>query len=62
MKKIRIGLVGVGWMGQAHAKAFRTVPSYFGTEPAVPVLEIVADVTPELAKDAESIHIQFCRV
>ena len=50
MKKIRIGLIGVGWMGQAHAKAFRTVPIYFGTEPAVPVLEIVADATPELAK------------
>ena len=50
MAEVHIGLVGVGWMGQAHAKACRAVPIYFGREPAVPVLEIVADATPELAE------------
>ena len=50
MTEVRIGLVGVGWMGQAHAKAFLAAPMYFGREPAVPVLEIVADATPELAE------------
>ena len=26
MAEVHIGLVGVGWMGQAHAKACRAVP------------------------------------
>ena len=50
MTEVRIGLVGVGWMGQAHAKAFRASPLYFGIDPGVPVLEMVADATPELAE------------
>ncbi len=31
-------------MGKAHASAYKNVPLVFGTEPAVPVLEIIADV------------------
>ena len=50
MNEVRIGLIGVGWMGRAHATAIRSVPLYFGSEPAVPVLEVVADATPELAE------------
>ena len=50
MIEFRIGLIGVGWMGRAHATAIRSVPLYFGPEPAVPVLKIVADATPELAE------------
>ncbi len=49
MTEVRIGLVGVGWMGQAHAKAYIASSVYFGND-AVPVLEIVADATPELAE------------
>ena len=44
MKDIRIGLIGTGGMGKAHATAFRNVPLVFGIEPGRPVLEIVADV------------------
>jgi hypothetical protein len=43
MKEVRVAVVGAGWMGRAHATAFRTVPMVFGREPAVPVLEVVAD-------------------
>ena len=50
MAEVRIGLGGVGWMGQAHARAFLAAPMYFGREPAVPLLEIVADATLELAE------------
>ena len=50
MNEVRVGLIGVGWMGRAHATAIRSVPLYFGAEPAVPVLEVVADATPELAE------------
>lgn len=44
MKEIRIGLIGTGGMGKAHATAFKNVPLVFGTERGLPVLEIVADL------------------
>src|SRR5574339_730829 len=44
MKEIRIGLIGAGFMGKAHAAAFRNVPLIFGNEPGMPILEIIADV------------------
>ena len=44
MKDIRVGLIGTGGMGKAHATAFKNVPLVFGNEPGRPVLEIVADV------------------
>ena len=44
MKDIRIGLIGTGGMGKAHATAFTNVPLVFGNEPGRPVLEIVADI------------------
>jgi predicted dehydrogenase len=50
MKEVRVAVVGAGWMGRAHATAFRSVPMVFGPEPAVPVLEVVADVNPQAAR------------
>jgi predicted dehydrogenase len=44
MKDIRIGLIGAGFMGKAHATAFKNVPLVFGNEPGRPILEIIADV------------------
>ncbi len=44
MKDIRIGLIGTGGMGKAHATAFKNVPLVFGNEPGRPILEVVADV------------------
>ncbi len=44
MQDVRIGLIGTGGMGKAHATAFKNVPLVFGNEPARPVLEIVADL------------------
>jgi predicted dehydrogenase len=44
LKDIRIGLIGTGGMGKAHAIAFTNVPLVFGNQPARPVLEIVADI------------------
>lgn len=52
MTEIRIGVVGAGWMAKAHSTAFRNVPMLFGTEPAVPVLETIADIDPDRARDA----------
>lgn len=50
MKEVRVGIVGAGWMGRAHSTAFRSVPMVFGQEPAVPVLETVADVNQDSAR------------
>ncbi|MFN8492913.1 MAG: Gfo/Idh/MocA family oxidoreductase [Caldilineaceae bacterium] len=44
MKEVRIGLIGTGFMGKAHATAYRNVPAVFGTEPGVPVLAMLADI------------------
>jgi predicted dehydrogenase len=44
VKDIRIGLIGTGGMGKAHATAFKNVPLVFGNEPGRPILEIVADI------------------
>jgi predicted dehydrogenase len=52
MREIRIGLIGAGWMGKAHSVAYRNVPMVFGPEPAVPKLEMVADVNPDWARRA----------
>ena len=52
MREIGIGLVGAGWMGKAHSVAYKNVPMVFGPEPAVPRLEMVADVDPDRARAA----------
>jgi predicted dehydrogenase len=60
VNELRIGLVGAGWMGKAHAVAYRNVPMVFGPEPAVPALEIVADVNPAWA-EAAARNLGFAR-
>jgi predicted dehydrogenase len=52
MREIGIGLIGAGWMGKAHTVAYRNVPLVFGPEPAIPRLEMVADINPEWARAA----------
>ncbi len=58
-KTIGIGLIGSGFMGKAHALAYRSVSGVF-TMPAQPVLELIADATPELAARAAS-ELGFAR-
>lgn len=50
MREVRIAIIGAGWMGRAHATAYRNVPMVFGPEPALPVLDVVADVNPAAAR------------
>ena len=45
---LRVGLIGSGFMGRAHAQAFAAAPRIFDL-PAVPVLELLADVDTETA-------------
>lgn len=49
MKKIRIGLIGAGFMGRTHANAYQSINNVFGDE-VVPELVVVADVNEENAK------------
>lgn len=51
---IGIGVIGFGWMGQAHSRAYRDIPVYFPESGLRPRLVAVADNVPariELAKD-----------
>mgnify|MGYP002619537745 FL=1 len=49
MKKIRIGLIGAGFMGRTHAAAYHSVRNVFGDD-VVPELVAVADVFEDNAK------------
>lgn len=41
--EIRIGLIGFGWMGQAHSRSYRNIPVYFPESGIRPRLVVVAD-------------------
>jgi predicted dehydrogenase len=60
MKDIRIGLIGAGFMGKAHAAAYKNVPLIFGNEPGCPILEIIADVD-ERAVEKRAAEFGFTR-
>jgi predicted dehydrogenase len=46
-KDIRIGLVGFGWMGEAHSRSYRNIPVYFPETEIRPRLVVVADTAPQ---------------
>ena len=49
MNAIRIGLIGTGYMGKAHAIAFQTAAAVFPLSRQI-ICEMVADITPEQAE------------
>ncbi|OOY14489.1 Gfo/Idh/MocA family oxidoreductase [Thioclava sp. DLFJ4-1] len=51
-KTLNIGLIGSGFMGQAHADAFNRVKLLYRDLPAQPHLYMLADASEELATDA----------
>ncbi len=44
---IGIGVVGFGWMGQAHSRSYRRIPMHFPEAKLMPRLVIAADTVPE---------------
>ncbi|NIF23742.1 Gfo/Idh/MocA family protein [Candidatus Pantoea multigeneris] len=51
-KTLNVGLIGSGFMGQAHADAWRRAGLLYRDLPLQPVLHTLADATPQLAEDA----------
>ncbi|MCQ0987128.1 Gfo/Idh/MocA family protein [Jiella marina] len=49
---LNIGLIGSGFMGQAHADAYRRASLLYRDLPMLPVCHTLADATPELAAAA----------
>lgn len=46
-RRVGIGVVGFGWMGQAHSRSYRNIPVYFPEARIKPELVAVADTVPE---------------
>ena len=59
MKSIGIGLIGTGFMGKCHARAYGSVKAVFGDIPA-PRLEVLCD-TPAEKADAMAEQFGFAR-
>ncbi|GBD84326.1 putative oxidoreductase YdgJ [bacterium BMS3Abin02] len=46
-KSIGVGVIGFGWMGRTHSRAYRNIPVYFPETGLKPRLVAVADTVPE---------------
>jgi predicted dehydrogenase len=52
MRKIKVAVIGAGFMGKAHSLAYAAMPMYFWPAPAIPERTLIAEVTDDLARDA----------
>ncbi|MGH3466386.1 MAG: Gfo/Idh/MocA family protein [Thermocrispum sp.] len=52
MRIINVGLIGAGFMGKAHSLAYAAMPMFYWPAPALPVRQIIADVSEEAASEA----------
>jgi predicted dehydrogenase len=50
--KLRIGLIGSGFIGRCHAYAYRVMPLVFPEAPALPEMALLCDQSPALAAAA----------
>ena len=55
-REIGIGIIGMGWMGSAHARAYRNVPDRFHDSGIQPRLVICADEVAARAESAQELH------
>ncbi|MGQ3380837.1 Gfo/Idh/MocA family protein [Priestia endophytica] len=51
-KKVRIGMVGAGWMCKAHVNAYTNAFSLYGDKIGEPVFKIIMDVNEGVSKEA----------
>jgi predicted dehydrogenase len=54
VKPLNIGLIGAGFMGQAHADAYRRAGILYRNLPRTPVLYAIADQNDALAEQSRS--------
>lgn len=54
MKKLKVGLIGAGFMGKAHAVAFSNMQKFFWPAPALPVFKTICDIEPTIAEEAQT--------
>jgi predicted dehydrogenase len=59
-RPVRIGLIGAGAIARCHVHGYRVHDSTFGSNGGSPVLQAVAEATPELAAQAAA-RLGFCR-
>jgi predicted dehydrogenase len=50
VRSLRIGMIGAGFIGRCHVHGYTAMPMVFPDAAARPVLELLAEATPELAK------------
>ena len=46
-RTLGIGVVGFGWMGQAHSRSYLRLPTLFGDLEATPRLVALGDTDPQ---------------
>src|SRR5262245_49157850 len=51
-RMLNVAMIGGGFMGKAHALAYAGMPMFFWPAPAIPIRQVVVDVTDALAEDA----------
>ena len=54
--RLGIGVIGMGWMGEVHSRAYRLVPDRFPNAPARPELVACSDSLPQRAQAAANRH------
>ena len=55
-KKLRVGMIGYGFMGKAHTNAFRQAAKFFPDLPYEPELKMFCARNEERAKSSTSAH------
>ena len=51
-KDIRVALVGLGWMGQAHSRSLIRIPTLFADRKFNPILKVCADADENRGRQA----------
>ncbi|MCY4010133.1 MAG: Gfo/Idh/MocA family oxidoreductase [Anaerolineaceae bacterium] len=54
--RLGIGVIGMGWMGEVHSRAYRLVPERFPDVPAIPELVACSDALPQRAATMAGRH------
>ena len=68
MTRIGVGLIGFGWLGQAHSRSIARIPTLFGDRGFDAELVVCADTLPERLEDAvaylgdRSAELRVCRI